>query len=132
MNKPTNPTDWKGAAMQKRIAGRYAAERRFKFIGLGAVLKILLDTVFNEWDAFNDIFRRVTVLCSGKVVHVRNIRAEDILLDAERKSVYSLATRGTRLTEQRRQQIKDLGAVEERVSRSRSEPPGAAPDIRLG
>lgn len=38
MNKPTNPTDWKGAAMQKRIAGRYAAERRFKFIGLGAVL----------------------------------------------------------------------------------------------
>ena len=32
------PTDWKGAAMQKRIAGRYAAERRFKFIGLGAVL----------------------------------------------------------------------------------------------
>lgn len=32
------PTDWKGDAMRKRIAGRYAAERRFRLMGLGAVL----------------------------------------------------------------------------------------------
>jgi phosphate transport system permease protein len=32
------PTDWKGGAMQDRIARRYAAERRFRWIGLGAVL----------------------------------------------------------------------------------------------
>ncbi|ALJ13271.1 phosphate ABC transporter permease PstA [Sphingopyxis macrogoltabida] len=38
MNRQTTPTDWKGATMQKRIAGRYAAERRFKAVGLGAVL----------------------------------------------------------------------------------------------
>ena len=38
MNRDTAPTDWKGAAMQKRIASRYAAERRFKWLGLGAVL----------------------------------------------------------------------------------------------
>jgi phosphate transport system permease protein len=38
MNRDTTPTDWKSAAMQKRIAGRYAAERRFRLIGLGAVL----------------------------------------------------------------------------------------------
>ncbi|WP_374525150.1 phosphate ABC transporter permease PstA [Sphingopyxis sp.] len=38
MNRETAPTDWKGAAMQKRIAGRYGAERRFKLLGLGAVL----------------------------------------------------------------------------------------------
>ncbi|BAV65792.1 phosphate ABC transporter permease PstA [Sphingobium cloacae] len=31
------PTDWKSDAMQKRIARRYAAERRFKFAGLFAV-----------------------------------------------------------------------------------------------
>ncbi|WP_017669856.1 phosphate ABC transporter permease PstA [Blastomonas sp. AAP53] len=30
-------TDWMGEAMQKRIARRYAAERRFKWMGLGAV-----------------------------------------------------------------------------------------------
>ncbi len=32
------PTDWQGPAMQKRIARRYAAERRFKAMGLGAIL----------------------------------------------------------------------------------------------
>src|SRR3546814_21147594 len=32
------PTDWKTAAMQRRIRRRYAAERRFRLIGLGAVL----------------------------------------------------------------------------------------------
>ncbi|AOF95578.1 phosphate ABC transporter permease PstA [Sphingobium sp. SA2] len=32
------PTDWKSEAMRKRIAGRYAKERRFRLIGLGAVV----------------------------------------------------------------------------------------------
>lgn len=32
------PTDWQGAAMQKRIAKRYAAERRFKVIGMAAIM----------------------------------------------------------------------------------------------
>nr|WP_182912043.1 phosphate ABC transporter permease PstA [Sphingomonas cavernae] len=32
------PTDWKTDAMQRRITRRYAAERRFKLMGLGAVL----------------------------------------------------------------------------------------------
>mgnify|MGYP000574896680 CR=1 FL=1 len=32
------PTDWKSDAMRKRIARRYAAERRFHLLGLGAVL----------------------------------------------------------------------------------------------
>jgi len=31
------PTDWQGADMQKRIAGRYAAERRFKAMGIVAI-----------------------------------------------------------------------------------------------
>jgi phosphate transport system permease protein len=32
------PTDWKAKAMQQRIRRRYAAERRFRLLGLGAVL----------------------------------------------------------------------------------------------
>lgn len=31
------PTDWQGVEMQKRIAGRYAAERRFKAMGIVAI-----------------------------------------------------------------------------------------------
>lgn len=38
MSDRTSPTDWKGGAMQGRIARRYAAERRFRLLGLGAVL----------------------------------------------------------------------------------------------
>ena len=32
------PTDWKSGAMRQRIRRRYAAERRFKLLGLGAVM----------------------------------------------------------------------------------------------
>ena len=32
------PTDWSSEAMQRRIRKRYAAERRFKLLGLGAVV----------------------------------------------------------------------------------------------
>jgi phosphate transport system permease protein len=32
------PTDWNDVAMRKRIDRRYAAERRFRFLGLAAVL----------------------------------------------------------------------------------------------
>ncbi len=32
------PTDWSGDVMQRRIKQRYAAERRFKALGLGAIL----------------------------------------------------------------------------------------------
>lgn len=38
MSATRTPTDWKSDVMQKRIAGRYAAERRFKFAGLFAVV----------------------------------------------------------------------------------------------
>ena len=34
------PTDWKTGAMQKRIRRRYAAERRFRFFGLAAVVLV--------------------------------------------------------------------------------------------
>ena len=32
------PTDWSGGAMQQRIRRRYAAERRFRLLGLAAIL----------------------------------------------------------------------------------------------
>ena len=38
MTATRNPTDWKSDAMQRRIARRYASERRFKAAGMAAVL----------------------------------------------------------------------------------------------
>jgi len=59
MNKmtdfPSRKADWKGEAMQKRIARRYAAERRFKWMGFAAVA---LSTLFLA-------FLLVTMLSSG-------------------------------------------------------------------
>ncbi|QHL90298.1 phosphate ABC transporter permease PstA [Sphingomonas changnyeongensis] len=53
------PTDWKGAAMQRRIKRRYAAERRFRLIGLGAVMLsaaflafLLVVMIANGWRGF--------------------------------------------------------------------------------
>ena len=38
MNSPARaPTDWSSDKMQRRIRKRYSAERRFKWLGLGAV-----------------------------------------------------------------------------------------------
>ncbi|HEX7852583.1 MAG TPA: phosphate ABC transporter permease PstA [Sphingobium sp.] len=38
MNADRKPTDWTSPVMRQRIARRYAAERRFRLMGLGAVL----------------------------------------------------------------------------------------------
>lgn len=38
MNSARQPTDWTTDAMQTRIRRRYAAERRFRLLGLGAIL----------------------------------------------------------------------------------------------
>lgn len=67
MNKPATPgatearqpTDWKSPAMQKRIRRRYAAERRFRMLGAGAVILsaaflafLLVTMVANGWRGF--------------------------------------------------------------------------------
>ena len=59
MNRERAPTDWNAPAMQKRIARRYRAERRFKLFGLAAVvlsaafLAFLLATMVSQgWRGF--------------------------------------------------------------------------------
>ncbi len=53
------PTDWKAAAMQKRLRRRYAAERRFRLFGMLAVVLsaaflafLLVTMVANGWRGF--------------------------------------------------------------------------------
>ncbi|NLS27218.1 hypothetical protein S2M10_22120 [Sphingomonas sp. S2M10] len=65
MSKPAipldarQPTDWRSAAMQKRIRRRYGAERRFRLLGAAAVLLsaaflafLLLTMVAQGWRGF--------------------------------------------------------------------------------
>ena len=63
------PTDWKGDAMQRRIRSRYAAERRFRYLGLGA---ILLSAAFLA-------FLLITMLGNG----VRGFTQAEVRLDMD-------------------------------------------------
>ncbi len=63
------PTDWAGEAMQRRIRKRYGAERRFKYLGLGAVL---LSAGFLA-------FLLVTMLGNG----LRGFTAAEVKLDVD-------------------------------------------------
>ncbi len=63
------PTDWNGNIMQKRIARRYAAERRFKAMGF---LAVLLSTAFLTFLLF-------TMLGQG----VRGFQRTEVALDLD-------------------------------------------------
>lgn len=83
MNKPAlqaerQPTDWKSAAMQKRIRRRYAAERRFRMLGAGAVILsaaflgfLLLTMVAQGWRGFT-----VTELALPIDLHADGLKIE--------------------------------------------------------
>ena len=73
-----NPTDWNGNVMQKRIAQRYAAERRFKAMGF---LAVLLSTLFL-------VFLLFTMLGQG----VRGFQRTEIAVDFDFPTLTSGAT----------------------------------------
>ena len=76
-NAPVDPTptDWNGNVMQKRIARRYAAERRFKAMGF---LAVALSTVFLAFLLF-------TMLGQG----VRGFQRTEVALDLDFPSLTS-------------------------------------------
>ena len=96
---------------------RFISTLAFGLIGLGAVMKVLLETIFYEWDAFNDIGERLMLSCSGKGHHVEHIRAEDILLEAEKLNSPRV---NTRIVDFRRRQMQELDAVETRLTQALS------------
>ena len=77
MNKAA-PTDWNGSSMQKRIARRYAAERRFKAMGFIAVA---LSTLFL-------VFLLVTMLGQG----LRGFQRTELAVDFDFPALTSGAT----------------------------------------
>jgi phosphate transport system permease protein len=69
MNSLVAPTDWRTDAMQQRIRRRYAAERRFRLLGLSA---ILISAAFLA-------FLLVTMLANG----VRGFTQTEVRLDID-------------------------------------------------
>ena len=105
---------------------RFISTLAFGLIGLGAVMKVLLETIFEEWDAFNDISERLMVTCSGKGGHVDHVHAEDILLEAEKRNTPEMTTR---VVDWRRRQMKELDEIETRLTKAR--PYGVVADTEI-
>lgn len=91
---------------------RFMASLAFGLLGLGLVLKVLLDQLFNDWDAvaaFKRFFRETFI--GGR--HVARTRAEDVLMEAENFRPRELSTRHI---EKRREVIQELHDVEQQLN----------------
>ena len=95
---------------------RFISTLAFGLIGLGVVMKVLFETIFEEWDAFNDISDRIMMSCLGKGGHVEHVHAEDILLEAEKRNVPDF---NTRIVDWRRRQMKEIDEIETRLTKVR-------------
>jgi hypothetical protein len=105
---------------------KFISTLAFGLIGLGAVMKVLLETIFEDWDAFNDIAQHVMLTCSGKTPHMESIRAEDILLETEQRNSSGFSTR---MVDSRRRRIQEINAVEVRLTKVGS--PGPTTDLDI-
>lgn len=91
---------------------RFMASLAFGLVGLGLVLKVLLDQLFNDWDAAAAAKKFFRGVFSGEHPIVR-ARAEDVLMEAENERPRELSTRHI---EKRREEIQQLNDVEQRLS----------------
>lgn len=90
---------------------RFVVSLAFGLVGLATVLKILMDRLFHDWDAAAEIKNYIKSLFAERKL-VEHYRAEDALLEAEKKQGRELSTR---LIDKRREQLKELDEVEYRL-----------------
>lgn len=115
------PTDWRGAAMQKRIAARYRAERRFRMLGLvslilaGAFLLFLLSSIVSKgWTGFLTTEIRVEVAFDEESLGVS--KAE--LTGPDRAEVLARADTGLLPSNGLEKQFPELTSDEDKVALS--------------
>lgn len=98
---------------------RFMATLAFGLIGIGLVLKILLEEFFNDWDAFTDLGAWWRDVLAGKGL-MHRAKPEDVLLEIEKaKTGVELTTRLSggrqRVLDKRREQLKEISLVEHRL-----------------
>ncbi len=92
---------------------RFVVTLALGLLGVVMVLKVMLDGVFNEWDAVADLgyfFRH-----GFQNRWVASERVEDVMLELEKSKTPTLTTS---IYEKKRQQLEELSAIESRLSRS--------------
>lgn len=91
---------------------KFVSTLAFGLVGAGMVLKIVLDELFMEWDAVADLAAWLKSWSESKTVLSLAGRREDVLLEAEKSRAVTL---NTRLLEERRERLKEISAVEQRL-----------------
>jgi hypothetical protein len=102
---------------------RFMTSLTFGLIGIGLVMKVLLDRVFHEWDAVADGVALAKRVWRGRSM-TTHLRAEDILMEAERSRSESKPA-SSRLIDQRREQLNAMREVEIRLNAPVSAAPAA-------
>jgi hypothetical protein len=83
-------------------------------VGVGMVLKTLLETLFAEWDVVRDM-RRAWNYAFHSRHHAALVRAEDILMELERDNAKRRMPEGSTL-DRRREALRDLREAEDRLA----------------
>lgn len=94
---------------------KFMGSLAFGIAGVGLVLKVLLETLFNDWDAFTDLADRAQVYLKGKH-QVELLRPEDILLEQEKRTG---SQRKVSVLDARREQLRQLEEIETRLAKAR-------------
>lgn len=97
---------------------RFMVSLAFGLVGLGLVLKVLMDKLFNDWDLFSELGRAVSDFWNGRRL-VKLDRPEDILASRVEKT----RELTTRLVDQRREQLRAMSEVEQRLNKPGSPEP---------
>ena len=93
------------------LYSRFMVSLAFGLIGIGLVLKVLIDQLFNDWDVFADLKAGLRSLFSHS--GFSSSRTEDILMDVENDKPRELSTRHI---DRRREQLKEMDLVEHRLN----------------
>jgi hypothetical protein len=94
---------------------RFMTTLAFGLVGLGMVMKVLLENLFHDWDAFADLGAWMRSLSETKRPSWEEERVEDILLELEKAKA---PTFNTRLIDVRREQLRERDAVEHRLKQN--------------
>lgn len=95
---------------------RFIMTLSFGIAGLSLFMKVLLENVFHDWDAVSAFSGFVGGIVNGKPMEAQSLRAEDILMEAE-KNRSGVGVGSSRLIDKRREQLNEINEVETRLNK---------------
>lgn len=83
-------------------------------VGVGMVLKTLLETILHEWDAVSEMRSAWTSMFNSRRPYADSVRAEDILMEIEHDKAKRLIPQHS--IDRRREALREVREVEDRLS----------------